>query len=77
MSETTFIYPISPSTSMGENMDTFSSKGIKNGFGNDVTVRMMQSEAGVAGAIHGASSNGVLTSTFTASQGLLLMIPNL
>jgi len=77
MTETTFIYPISPSSSMGENMDNYSNDGIKNGFGNDVTVRMMQSEAGVAGALHGAASNGVLTSTFTASQGLLLMIPNL
>ncbi len=66
-SENAFIYPISPATSMGELMDDWSIKGKKNIFGNTVDVTMMQSEAGAAGALHGAATSGALTSTFTAS----------
>jgi pyruvate-ferredoxin/flavodoxin oxidoreductase len=62
---------------MGEYMDQFSVSGKKNCFGNNVTIEMMQSEGGAAGALHGAVECGALTSTFTASQGLLLMIPNI
>jgi pyruvate/2-oxoacid:ferredoxin oxidoreductase alpha subunit len=58
-------------------MDAKSAEGTKNMFGNDVSVVMMQSEAGAAGGLHGVAAAGSLTSTFTASQGLLLMIPNL
>jgi pyruvate/2-oxoacid:ferredoxin oxidoreductase alpha subunit len=76
-SETSFIYPISPATAMGEHMDNWASQGRKNVLGQPVKVVVMQSEAGAAGACHGAVTGGVLTSSFTASQGLLLMIPNL
>ena len=71
------IYPISPSTVMAEVTDEWAVKGRKNIFGQTVKVTEMQSEAGAAGAIHGALAAGALTTTFTASQGLLLMIPNL
>ena len=77
MSDISFIYPISPATSMGEHMDKWASMGRKNVLGQIVDVNMMQSEAGAAGALHGAAAAGSLTSTFTASQGLLLMIPNM
>lgn len=77
MSDISFIYPISPATSMGEAMDKWAASGKKNIFGQVVDVNMMQSEAGAAGALHGAAAAGTLTSTFTASQGLLLMIPNM
>eukprot|EP00931_Biecheleriopsis_adriatica_P069889 TRINITY_DN436_c0_g1_i9.p1 TRINITY_DN436_c0_g1~~TRINITY_DN436_c0_g1_i9.p1 ORF type:complete len:1849 (-),score=485.30 TRINITY_DN436_c0_g1_i9:160-5706(-) len=77
MSDVSFIYPISPSTSMGETMDKFATAGRKNVFGQTVKVRQMQSELGSAGALHGALSGGALCTTFTASQGLLLMIPNM
>jgi len=77
MSDISFIYPISPATSMGEHMDNWASQGKKNILGQIVDVNMMQSEAGAAGALHGAAAAGTLTSTFTASQGLLLMIPNM
>jgi len=77
MSDVSFIYPISPSTSMGETMDKFSAGGRKNVFGQTVKVRQMQSELGSAGALHGALSGGALCTTFTCSQGLLLMIPNM
>jgi len=77
MSETSFIYPISPATSMGEHMDNWSSQGKKNVWGQSVRVITMQSEAGAVAACHGSVAAGVLTTTFTASQGLLLMIPNL
>eukprot|EP01062_Namystynia_karyoxenos_P065528 TRINITY_DN5917_c0_g1_i1.p1 TRINITY_DN5917_c0_g1~~TRINITY_DN5917_c0_g1_i1.p1 ORF type:complete len:2055 (+),score=809.41 TRINITY_DN5917_c0_g1_i1:120-6284(+) len=77
MTETAFIYPISPATSMGELMDNWASQGRKNSFGQIPTVGMMQSEAGAAGAVHGCLATGALSTTFTASQGLLLMIPNL
>eukprot|EP01065_Artemidia_motanka_P047259 TRINITY_DN7361_c0_g1_i1.p1 TRINITY_DN7361_c0_g1~~TRINITY_DN7361_c0_g1_i1.p1 ORF type:complete len:2051 (+),score=805.57 TRINITY_DN7361_c0_g1_i1:77-6229(+) len=77
LTETAFIYPISPATSMGELMDNWASQGRKNCFGQVPTVGMMQSEAGAAGAVHGCLATGALSTTFTASQGLLLMIPNL
>lgn len=76
-SEVAAIYPITPSSNMGENADEWSSKGLKNLFGKPVDVVEMQSEAGAAGAVHGSLSAGALTTTFTAAQGLLLMIPNM
>ena len=77
MSETAFIYPISPATSMGETMDAWSTAGRKNVYGQECAVTVMQSEAGAAGAVHGSLAAGANSSTFTASQGLLLMIPNM
>jgi homodimeric pyruvate:ferredoxin (flavodoxin) oxidoreductase len=77
MSDISFIYPISPATSMGEHMDKWAASGKKNILGQVVDINMMQSEAGAAGALHGACAAGTLASTFTASQGLLLMIPNM
>ena len=71
------IYPITPSSAMGEMADEYSAKGQKNIWGSVPTVVEMQSEAGAAGAVHGALQTGALTTTFTASQGLLLMIPNM
>lgn len=71
------IYPITPSSTMAEYVDEFSSKKIKNIFNEPVKVVEMQSEAGAAGFVHGALSNGSIATTFTASQGLLLMIPNM
>ncbi|MBN1524250.1 MAG: pyruvate:ferredoxin (flavodoxin) oxidoreductase [Spirochaetales bacterium] len=71
------IYPITPSSAMGELADEFSAKGRKNIWGTIPSVVEMQSEAGAAGAVHGALTTGALTTTFTASQGLLLMIPNM
>jgi len=71
------IYPITPSSNMGEWADEWSAKDIKNIFGQVPRIMEMQSEAGAAGAIHGALQGGALASTFTASQGLLLMIPNM
>lgn len=71
------IYPITPSTTMGENVDEWSSKGVKNLFGQPVKVIEMQSEAGAAGTVHGSLQGGALTTTYTASQGLLLMVPNM
>ena len=71
------IYPITPSSVMAEHVDEWSAKGRKNLFGNTVQVAEMQSEAGAAGAVHGSLAAGALTTTFTASQGLLLMIPNM
>ncbi|ABR50727.1 pyruvate flavodoxin/ferredoxin oxidoreductase domain protein [Alkaliphilus metalliredigens QYMF] len=71
------IYPITPSSNMAENVDEWSSEGLKNIFGQTVQVTEMQSEAGAAGAVHGSLAAGALTTTFTASQGLLLMIPNM
>ena len=76
-SEIASIYPITPSTPMAENADEWQAKGVKNLFGNTVKVTQLQSEAGVAGAVHGSLTAGALTTTFTASQGLLLMIPNM
>ncbi len=71
------IYPITPSTDMAEKVDEWSAKGRKNIFGQTVLVSELQSEAGAAGTVHGSLSAGALTTTFTASQGLLLMIPNM
>jgi len=71
------IYPITPSSNMGEWADEWSAKGKKNIWGTIPTVTEMQSEGGAAGAVHGALQAGALTTTFTASQGLLLMIPNM
>ncbi|MBN1341014.1 MAG: pyruvate:ferredoxin (flavodoxin) oxidoreductase, partial [Bacteroidales bacterium] len=71
------IYPITPSSDMAEYIDQWAANGRKNIFGEVVDVREMQSEAGAAGAMHGSLQAGALTSTFTASQGLLLMIPNM
>ena len=71
------IYPITPSSNMAELVDEWSAHGQKNIFGQNVLVTEMQSEAGAAGAVHGSLSAGALTTTFTASQGLLLMIPNM
>ncbi|MDD4737008.1 MAG: pyruvate:ferredoxin (flavodoxin) oxidoreductase, partial [Kiritimatiellae bacterium] len=76
-SEVAAIYPITPSSPMGEISDTWSSQGRVNLFGTTVDVVEMQSEGGAAGALHGSLSAGALTTTFTASQGLLLMIPNM
>ena len=71
------IYPITPSSTMAEYVDEWSAQGVKNIFGQTVRVAEMQSEAGAAGAVHGSLQSGALTTTFTASQGLLLMIPNM
>jgi len=76
-SEVASIYPITPSSTMAEYVDEWSAKGQKNIFGQTVDVCEMQSEAGAAGAVHGSLQGGALTSTFTASQGLLLMVPNM
>ena len=77
VSEVIAIYPITPSSPMGELADQWSSQGSKNLWGNVPDVVEMQSEAGAAGAVHGALQAGALATTFTASQGLLLMIPNM
>lgn len=76
-SDVASIYPITPSTVMAELSDKWSAAGRKNIFGQEVKVMEMQSEAGAAGTVHGSLAAGALTSTFTASQGLLLMIPNM
>ena len=75
--EVAAIYPITPSSVMAELTDSWSATGLKNIFGDTVKVIEMQSEAGAAGAVHGSLAAGALTTTFTASQGLLLMIPNM
>src|SRR5579872_3169097 len=71
------IFPITPSSTMAELADEWSAKGITNIWGNVPVVQEMQSEGGAAGAVHGALQSGALTTTFTASQGLLLMLPNM
>ena len=71
------IYPITPSSPMADSVDQWSAAGMENIFGNQVKVVEMESEAGAAGAVHGSLASGALTTTFTASQGLLLMIPNM
>ncbi|MCA9547692.1 MAG: pyruvate:ferredoxin (flavodoxin) oxidoreductase, partial [Myxococcales bacterium] len=71
------IYPITPASPMGEHSDAWSAKGMENIWGTVPSVIEMQSEGGAAGAVHGALQAGALTTTFTASQGLLLMLPNL
>src|SRR5215471_8657192 len=77
LSEVIAIYPITPSTPMGEFADAWSAAGKANLWGTVPLVVEMQSEGGAAGAIHGALQTGALATTFTASQGLLLMIPNM
>ena len=76
-SEVSCIYPITPSSPMAENVDEWAAQGRKNLFGETVKLVEMQSEAGAAGAVHGSMQAGALTTTYTASQGLLLMIPNM
>ncbi|MGN1236039.1 MAG: 2-oxoacid:acceptor oxidoreductase family protein, partial [Bacteroidaceae bacterium] len=76
-SEVAAIYPITPSSPMAEHVDEWACKNRKNLFGDTVAVQEMQSEGGAAGAVHGSLQAGALTTTFTASQGLLLMIPNM
>ena len=71
------IYPITPSSVMADLTDQFSAQGQKNLFGREVQVTEMQSEGGASGAVHGSLAAGALTTTYTASQGLLLMIPNM
>jgi pyruvate-ferredoxin/flavodoxin oxidoreductase len=75
--EVAAIYPITPSSPMAELVDVMAAKGTKNFFGSPVKVVEMQSEAGASGAVHGALQGGALATTYTASQGLLLMIPNI
>ena len=75
--EVAAIYPITPSSPMAEHVDEYAAAGMKNAFGDIVKVMEMQSEAGASGAVHGAASGGALATTYTASQGLLLMIPNI
>lgn len=77
MTEVAAIYPITPSSNMAEIVDEWSANGKKNIFGQEVLVSELQSEAGAAGAVHGSLAAGALTSTYTASQGLLLMLPNM
>ncbi|MCP4746545.1 MAG: pyruvate:ferredoxin (flavodoxin) oxidoreductase [Desulfobacteraceae bacterium] len=77
LSDAAAIYPITPSSPIGEICDEWAASGRKNIFGQEVLIRQMQSEAGAAAAVHGSLAAGALTSTFTASQGLLLMIPNM
>ena len=77
LSDLAMIYPITPSSPMAENIDQWAAKGKKNIFGKTVEVTEMQSEAGAAGALHGALTAGSKATTFTSSQGLLLMIPNM
>ena len=77
VNEVCAIYPITPSSNMGEWADEWSSKGMKNIWGDVPVVQEMQSEGGAAGAVHGSLQAGALTTTFTASQGLLLKIPNM
>ena len=76
-SDVAAIYPITPSSVMAEATDEWATQGRKNIFGQEVQVTEMQSEAGAAGAVHGSLAAGALTTTYTASQGLLLMIPNM
>ena len=76
-SEVAAIYPITPSSPMAEHVDEWAARGRKNLWGQTVSVQEMQSEGGAAGAVHGSLQAGALTTTFTASQGLLLMIPNM
>ena len=77
VNEVCAIYPITPSSTMAELADQWSSEGLANIWGNIPVVQEMQSEGGAAGAVHGALQSGAMTTTFTASQGLLLMLPNM
>ena len=76
-SDVAAIYPITPSSPMGELADAWAANNLQNLFGQSVDVVEMQSEAGAAGAVHGSLSAGAFTTTFTASQGLMPMLPNL
>src|SRR5450756_348624 len=76
-SDVAALYPITPSSTMGEVCDEWAAAGRKNLFGQTLKVTEMQSEAGAAGAVHGSLSVGAMTTTFTASQGLLLKLPNM
>jgi pyruvate-ferredoxin/flavodoxin oxidoreductase len=71
------IYPITPASQLGEIMDGWMTDGRKNAFGHEVLCKMMQSEGGAAGALHGTANSGSLSTTFTPSQGLMLMLPNM
>ena len=75
--EVAAIYPITPSSPMADSLDTWAANGLENIYGNQVVVSELESEAGAAGAVHGSLAAGAITTTFTASQGLLLMIPNM
>ncbi len=77
LSDVAAIYPITPSSTMGELADEWAANGLKNIFDQKMTIKQLQSEAGAAAAVHGSLAAGALTSTFTASQGLLLMIPSM
>src|ERR1700756_1478721 len=77
VNEVCAIYPITPSSTMAELADEWTAAGLKNIWGQVPTVQEMQSEGGAAGAVHGALQSGALTTTFTASQGLMLMLPNM
>ncbi|MBK8852509.1 MAG: pyruvate:ferredoxin (flavodoxin) oxidoreductase, partial [Saprospiraceae bacterium] len=77
VNEVCAIYPITPSSTMAEFADEWSAKGIKNIWGNVPEIIEMQSEGGAAGTVHGSLQSGALTTTFTASQGLMLMLPNM
>src|ERR1017187_8715342 len=77
VNEVCAMYPITPSSTMAELADQWSAEGVKNIWGNVPVVQEMQSEGGAAGAAHGALQSGALTTTFTASQGLMLMLPNM
>ncbi len=76
-SEVACIYPITPSSTMAEVVDEWAANGRKNIWGQKMRITEMQSEGGAAGAVHGSLQSGTLTTTYTASQGLLLMIPNM
>src|ERR1700674_61983 len=77
VNEVCAIYPITPSSTMAELADEWAALGVRNIWGNIPIIQQMQSEGGAAGALHGALQSGALTTTFTASQGLLLMLPNM
>ena len=77
VNEVAAIFPITPSSAMAELADAWAAEGIPNIWGNVPVVQQMQSEGGAAGAVHGSLQGGALTTTFTASQGLLLMLPNM
>ena len=77
VNEVCAIFPITPSSTMAELADAWAAKGVKNIWGQIPVIQQMQSEGGAAGAVHGALQSGALTTTFTASQGFLLMLPNM
>src|ERR1700694_1773979 len=77
VNEVCAIYPITPSSTMAELADEWAAAGVRNIWGNIPVVQEMQSEAGAAGAVHGALQAGAMTTTFTSSQGLMLMLPNM